>query len=1121
MRQWCRLLPALAALAFPTLAHAQQQATITGRVTNEAGAPLASVNVFVPAMSLGGVTGANGTYSIAVPAARIQAGQQVQVTAQMLGYGSRTETVTLSAGATAQRDFVLTLDPLRLTEIVATGVGTESRVERLGTARAAVDAPTLQRANEANVVQALAGKVPNLITNQQTGDPGSNTSIQIRGAKSFGASQPLIVVDGVPVNNNTRLTSSAGPNSTTLQGATAPNRGVDINPEDIASIEILKGAAATSIYGASAGSAGAILITTKRGAPGRTQYSLRSTLQFDEPIRTLPMQRRFGVGTNGVSTNCTTVNCAINAGFFSWGPELAAGTPTYDHSAEMFETGRIFDNTIAMSGGTERTTFYLSLGALDHQGFMVEDNDYFKRYSGRVNASHMLREDLTIGASASYVQTRGSGNQRGNAVGGVLGALRTPPDFNNRQYLDPETGLHRSWRFPRPGPTALTTSRGFDNPFYFINEAESTAESGRVFGNISAAYTPLEWLSVNYVLGADYTSDDRTEAFPISSSSTQNGGELTRWQFYDRIIDHTLTATGTFTLSDAIASSLTVGQNLNETYFRQVGVTGRQWIAPRPYKLSNTVQREPPTDAELRTRTEGYFAQATADIADQLFVQARIRNDGNSRFGVDNQRAWYPGGSVAWSFTKMLSMPENILTFGKARIAYGETGQQPPIYATQDVFTNATLNDFNPGAVLTPTQAGFGGLYASTTKGNANIKPERVKELEFGFDLSLLNGRVDFSGTRYLSRSEDVVFTVATPPSTGYTLVNLNAGELSNKGWEASLNVRPLQRSNFAIEIGANWAMNRNLVESLGMIDLQRDGTLDRPTPENCGDVARLPRCETAFGFPVSPGGGNITAAFTGQATHAQVGYPVGVWRAQDYARCGRGLTTINTNDIAAACQGAPDGALYIAANGYPIADPNIRVVGDPEPDWTGGINAVVTLYGVQVSALVEHRQGGDVLNMTRASLYQYGTHKDTELRGELRTFGKDWLCQNKTCDVLNGPVVGPGANMAVPLSETWFTGANGAAVGSPATSRIEDGTNTRLREISVGYSFRGGWVNRLGGMNQIDMKLSGRNLALWTDYTGYDPETNLGGAQAFNRGIDWFNNPLARAWVLSFTLLH
>jgi TonB-linked SusC/RagA family outer membrane protein len=902
---------------------------------------------------------------------------------------------------------------------------------------------------------------------------------------------------------------------------------MDINPEDIESIEILKGAAATSIYGASAGSAGAILITTKRGRPGRTQYSLRSTFQADEPIRTVPFQRSYGVGTRGNSTNCSTVNCSLAAGaFFSWGPAIPAGTPTFDHAAEIYETGRMFDNTLSASGGGERTTFYLSLGQLDHDGFVVQDKDFLKRYTVRVNGSHSLTENLTIGAAASYVQTRSSGIDRGNAINGLtLNAQRQPPEFNAKQYLDPTSGLHRSWRFPNPGANSAVGTgafnRGFDNPFYAINEHDLHGETGRYFGNVTTNYRPFSWLQANWTLGADYNSDDRTYAYGIAASGL-NGGQLERWQFYDRVIDHNLTLTGTRQLTSDISGSLTLGQNLNETYFRQIDVIAATFIAPKPYKLSNTVTRQPPNDAEQRRRVEGYFAQANADLYDQLFLQARIRSDGNSAFGTGNQRALYPGGSAAWSFTKALTLPPDVISFGKLRVAYGESGQQPPLYATQDVFITTAFSDFNPGSLQAPNLNGFGGLYASATRGNVDIEPERVRELETGIDLSFLRGRADLSVTYYDSKSSDVIFSVPTPPSTGYTAVSLNAGELTNKGFEVTTRVRPLQRRDLSIDLEVNWARNRNLVTSLGAIDPQLSGAIPMPTKQNCGNEAKVPRCET--GLPGS-------SSFAGQTTHIQVGYPLGVWRSPDFARCGRGLGIVNfggTNyDVGTACQGAPDGALFIAPNGFPIQDNTFRAIGNPWPDWTSGISAYVQYKGVQVSAFIDHRQGGNVLNMTRSSMYQYGTHKDTEIRGQTRTFGKDMLCHNITCDVLNGPVVGPGAGTPVVIGEGWFSsGAAGpggslGAVGGPITTRIEDGTNTRLREISVGYTFNAPWVQRVAGMRSIDVKLSGRNLKLWTDYSGLDPETNLGGAQNANRGIDWFNTPLTRAWVLSVALHH
>jgi TonB-linked SusC/RagA family outer membrane protein len=1101
----------------PLAVQAQDQVTISGRVMSANGETLRAASVTIPALNITVYASADGVYRIVVPSARANS-QQVVLTARQIGYRAEGIAVRLAPGASITQNFRLVADPLKLDEVVVTGAGTETLAERLGTARSAVSGEQVQRANETNVVQALAGKSPGVLTTQQGGDAGSSTAIQIRGAKTFGASQPVFIVDGVPINNNTRVQSA-------LSGAPSANRAADINPEDIESIEILKGAAATSIYGAAAGSAGAILITTKRGKAGRTQYTLRSTFQADEPVRTVPMQRTYGVGTRGVAGGCTAVNCSLAAGaFFSWGAKLDPSVPTYDHAAEIYETGRILDNTLSMSGGSDRTTFYLSAGSLDHDGFIVGDKDYLKRYTVRLNGSHSLLDNLTVGASGSYTQTKSAGIDRGNAINGLtLNAQRQPPEFNAKQYLDTANHLHRSWRFPNPGPTsAIGTgafNRGFDNPFYAINEHQLLGETGRYFGNINANYRPFGWLSANWTLGADYNSDDRTDAYGQAASGLA-GGSLNRWQFYDRVIDHNLNVTATRDFGRNLKSSLTVGQNLNEQYFRQIFVSGQTFIAPRPFKLANTTTRQVPTDAESRRRVEGYFAQVNADFYDQLFLQGRIRSDGNSAFGVGNQRATYPGGSVAWSFTKALKTTEKYLTFGKLRLAYGESGQQPPLYATQDIFSTASFSDFNPGSLQAPNLNGIGGLYAGAVRGNPDIAPERVKELEYGIDLSFLTGRGDVSVTRYDSKSEDVIFSVPTPPSTGYTAVSLNAGALTNKGWEVTSSFRPIQTANVSLEIGGNWGRNRNMVTSLGAIDAQLQGTLALPTAENCGPEAKLPRCET--GLPGS-------SSFSGQTTHVQVGFPLGVWRSIDFARCGRGLTTVSfggtSHDVGTACAGAVDGALFIAPNGFPIIDPTTRAVGNPWPDWTGGLSANLRVKGLQVSAFLDHRNGGNVLNMTRSSMYQYGTHKDTEIRGETRTFGKDMQCHNITCDILNGPVVGPGAGTAVVVGEGWYSdgtkGPGGAMgnTGGPITTRIEDATNTRLREISLGYSFTGAWVQNFGGTRSLDIKLSGRNLKLWTDYSGLDPEVNLGGAANANRGIDWYNTPYSRAWIMSVTL--
>jgi|GEM_PF-358237 TonB-linked SusC/RagA family outer membrane protein len=1108
---WAFLATALLAI-LPVAAVAQEPVTISGKVTGQSGEALRDVNVTVVDFGVGGWTGADGVYHLTIPGGRAT-GQQVRMAARLIGFRASTATVTVTAGATLQQNFQLAADPLRLDVVVVTGAGTQERRERLGTATATVDSQTLVRSNESNVIQALAGKVPNVLTNQGSGDAGASTAIQIRGPKTFGTSQPTIILDGVPISNATR-------GQAVLSGAPASNRAGDINPDDIEAVEVLKGAASTSIYGASAGSAGALEYRTKRGHAGPTTYTLRSTMTFDDPVRTIPVQRDYGVGSLGVSSNCFTVNCAINSNFFSWGPKLADSVKTYDHGAEMFETGHTIDNAFSISGGNERTTFYLSLSELNQDGFIVSNQDRYERYTARFAGSHALFDNLTVNASVQVVQTKNTGSDRGNSVNGIgISALRQPPDFNAQQFLGGPSNLHRSWRFPNPGLTAFTTNRGFDNPFYALYTDALIGQTGRYLGNINVNWKPMPWLAVNWTLGGDYNGDDRTYAYGQASSG-QSGGSIERWQFYDRVIDHTLTATGTHEFSAKFNGSLTVGQNLDETYFRQVDVFGQTWLAPTPYKLSNTTTRTLPNDAENRRRISGYFAQANADLYDQLYLQARIRNDANSAFGIGHQHAWYPGGSVAWSFGKAVHLPEAWISYGKVRMAYGESGQQPPLYATQSVFTTASFADFNPGSLQGTTINGVGGLYASGTVGNPDISPERVKELESGIDLSLFRGRAALSVTRYNSTSHDVIFGVPLAPSTGFTNINVNAGQLSNKGWELTSDIQVLQRSDFSIQISGNWAQNRNIVTSLGSTQDQLDGKILPATAANCGPEAKYVRCVTGLG-----------SSFAGQTTNAQVGYPLGVWRSTDFARCGRGLTTVTfagtTYDVGTACTGAPYGALYIAPNGFPITDPTTRAIGNPWPNWTAGLSATVNYKGFQLTAFLDHRQGGDVLNMTRSSMDQYGTHKDTDTRGDTVIFGQNMLCYNQTCDVLNGPVVGPGAGQPVVLGEGWFsnsalsTGNGQGATGGPITTRLEDATFTRLREVSLTYTFRGRWVNRIAGLRQLDAKLSARNLALWSHYSGYDPEVNLGGAQNANRGIDWFNAPLAHSWVMQLTFYH
>ncbi len=1062
---------ALLALMAATNAVAQGSgATISGRVTTDAGAPLRYAVVRITELGIGTQTSETGSYALTVLPAQVR-GQQVTLAVRSIGYRSMTSTVTLNPGAIT-RDFSLPVNPMRLGEVVVTGAGTQSSTERLGATISSVEAKTIEKSNETNVVSALAAKAPNVLVTSSSGEPGAATFIQIRGAKSIeGTSQPLFVVDGVPIDNST---NTFDPVDGSTAGTAAVNRAADLNPADIESVEILKGSAAAAIYGARAGS-GVVLITTKRGRSGPTRYTMRSSISVDDVNRSVPLQRLYGHGTRGNSPTCGGPNCGLTGS--SFGPRLAASTRTYDHFGEMFRTGNTWDNTLSVSGGSDRTTFYLSAGRMDQKGIIIGPNNWYDRTTALLKGTHQLNERLQIGANIQYTDARGSFVQKGSNLSGLLlGALRTPPEFNNSVYRDTVNGLHRSYRFPRP--TRLSLSRRYDNPFFVVNEQTNNSNVGRSLGNINASYAPFRWLDVKLTLGGDYSSDDRIQVAPPSSSNEPTGlidrGNYTTYQ-----IDQNLIATAQHALTNRISGSLTLGQNLNSRRFTQLQARGRGYIAPNVNSLNNTVSANL-LSFEYRSliRLQSYFGEAKTDLYDQVFFTLGVRNDASSTFGESVRRNWFPKASAAWTVSRTLGMDEGkgMLSYAKLRAAYGEVGREPFPYQILTGYESGTVGD-GWGPFLNPSQGGNGGLYASINRGQDKLKPERTRESELGADLGFLDQKADLALTYYNGKSSDVILSVPLPRSTGFGSQVQNAATMTNKGWEVALNARPYTSRNLALTTGVQWARNRNLVKQLAGADF------------------------------IGLAGGFLGAV--------KEGYAHGVFYDYDFARCRLGGpdadNVIDGVDVNAACRSAsaPDGALYIDASGFPVLDPALRVVGDPNPDWTGNVSAGLTLFHkLNFSALLDMRRGGDVWNGTKGALYNFGAHKDTEIRGESRTFGVDYFAGT--------PTIGPGKGRAVVIDQSWYTNL-GSGFNGPASQFIEDGSFTKLREVSMSYTFDQPFVRQYTGMSTLDVRVAGRNLALWTDYTGIDPESNLGGAVAA-RGNDYFNNPQTRSFVFTFS---
>jgi TonB-linked SusC/RagA family outer membrane protein len=1079
---------------------AQQPTTITGHVNRDDGSPLGGATVAIPSLGIGTTSRADGSYGLLVPAGRVQA-PSVSVVARAIGFKPQTADVQLAEGIVTQ-DFGLAANPLQLGEIVVTGAGTVSEVEKLGSVRNSVDSSLISRSNELNVVSALSAKAPNVEVTSTSGDPGASTSIRIRGANTLGSTgEPLFVIDGVPVDNSTVTTTSFdGTGFGGQQGTSAPNRASDINPADIESVEILKGAAAGSIYGARAGQ-GVILITTKSGHAGATTYSLNSSLSVNDVHRFPQLQRTYGQGDadeNGVPTSDPCVpggelDCVGTLD--SWGPALTAGTPTFDHAREVFRTGVTTDNTLTVSGGNDRTSFYLSGSYSNQTGTFVGPQNSYKRYAFRLKGSHRVRDNFTVGGNVAYSNTDGLFIQKGSNFSGVmLGAWRSPPEFDNRVYLDPVTGLHRSFSFPNPSASSFGVSRGYDNPFFTANVPVSSAIADRVFGNVSLAYLPRSWLRFNYTLGVDYSGDDRLQGQPQTSSNTPNPlGQVVKVNLVNQQVDHNLTGTATYKLNPSLGGSITLGQNLNTRSVRQIGGVGNSLLAPEPFTLTNTASQLPPIDNETKVRIEGYFGQGTLDISDQLFLKGGLRYDGASTFAQDKQRSWYPSASAAWEFTKRTGDLGGKLPYGKLRVAYGEVGTQPNPYLTVFTFLSGGTFQDGWGGTLTASQNGFGGLFSDSTRAT-QLKPERTREFEVGTDLGLFNDVADLSFTWYHRSSKDVILTLPVAASTGFVNAATNGAEIRNIGTEWALNIRPITKRGFAWDVGLLFSTNRNRVVSL--------------------DGAQFVSYGGAGGFALSV---------------AEVGQPVGAFRDYDYIRCGRGITILDPSsaevsvDDLCGADANKKHALFIndgtysntggdpgPGAGYPLLDPDSRIIGDPNPKWTGSVRTGLRIGKVSVSGLLDIRHGGLVYNGTRGALNAIGTSKESgALRGKTVVFGQDFM---------KGAVAGPGVGNSAVLDQNWFQNyySTFTFLGQPF---YESASFVKLREVSIGYSFTGGFVSNRLGLSSMDVRVAGRNLAVWTPYTGADPETNLSGADTGARGIDWFNNPQTRSFVFSVTL--
>ncbi len=1020
---------------------------ITGTVTDENSSPLPGVSIVIKGTIKGVSTDFDGNYAI-------DASQGDVLVYSYIGY----QTKEITVGNNPIINVTLTPSVSNLEEVIVTAIGTKQLKDESGSTSSSIQSENIAKSGESGVINSLAGKASGVRIGKSNGDPGSGSSIQIRGANTIqGGSQPLIILDGIPVSND-----NIGDVTLSQQ-----SRLDDINPKDIESVQILKGASAAALWGSRAAN-GVIVITTKSGQLGKkpsVQYSF--TQSYDEINVRMPLQNTYGQGRNGVYSTSRAESWGDKIADRSGGPDEVDTTGEFFTSSlsgesyypvitknsretfsesnfdKVFRTGTFSQHNISVSGGGQRASYFFSYENLDQQG-IIKNYDY-KRQNVRLNTKFQVTDWLTWNNRVSYTYTKSNRIvQAGNNTNGILlGLYRAAPDFDITDYIGTYTssGGEITANRQRSYRRHLGESQNpiYNNPLWTLNEQKSPNNVNRFIVNPELTIDPVSWLKFILRGGMDYYTDSRSQFFPIGSASgLRSGGYWSQTDISSKEfnLDGIVIATHDFTTDFGI--SATLGVNFND----RKRVTNTNTLSPFAVDSRLPTPDLNPDQAAtnwnrnlLNIRSNRGYGILGLSLYDQLYVNFSGALEASSTI---KGSFFYPSVDLAWQFSDLFD--SDFLSFGKLRAAWGKVGIQPAPYKFETLATTGFST--------------FGGSFmVDSEKGNPNLKPEIKTEWEVGTDLRFLKDRIGLGVTYYKNETKDILFAVKANPSSGFNFNYKNAAVIENKGLEIDLTGRLIETDDLKLSININYNNNKNMV-----VDIAGAETVD-----------------------------------IGGTSKAVKGYPMSSFYLPGTLR----------NE---------DNSLALDANGFPQLDTESRVLGDPNPDWRGGIGMQLNYKGLDFSFLFEHSHGGDYINRTRVVLYGFGVHQD--VANEV-TLSEDLINVNGDVFPAGTTVRGNIADFGggnVLLDESWYRGIGGG-LGFNKTNDlfIDDATWTKLRNVTLGYTISDLKLTEKFAFDSMRISVTGRDLILWTGIKDVDPETNnYGVSNAF--GMNYFNNPGTRS---------
>ena len=1066
-------------------------AQITGTVSDPNGEPLAGANVVVSGTSYGAAAASDGTYSIDI--SDLAGQSSVSLTASYIGYTSETTEVDISSGSATQ-NFSLAVDAIGLKAVSVTALGFEADRDKQGSTSSSVTAADMTRSGEALVANSLAAKASNVIVNSVSGDAGAGTSIKIRGSNTIsGASQPLIVVDGMPINN-----SQIYGNSSRFGGVSQQSRLNDLNANDIKSVEVLKGASAASLWGSKAAN-GVIVIQTKDGSMGKMKMNYKRTQSYDVIHDRLEMQTTYGQGRSGnwgVYAESWGDKIAERAGgadavdeskayFVSEDGQFTQYTITQKNSKEtyvdknfdqVFRTGKYVQDDFQISGGDKSKTYLFSYSRLNQDGIIR--NSFYDRDNIRLNTKFKLSPNITMSSKVGYTYSSSNRLQRGSNVSGVmLGFLRTPADFDNEYYKGSYwsggteyTGRHRAYRRYVGGSS---TNPIYNNPGWTINEQKNLTRVNRVIMSNEMTYTPFEGSEVVLRQGLDTFTDNRESYYPIGTAgSSRNSGAFDLARISNRETNYDIIARQNLEVSSALSMVATLGFNTNDrVYSRSSSFIDGFLVNSDKFTTNlNTASDASSVDnGRLFLRSNRFYGVLSVDALDQIFVNLSLANEQHSTI---SDAYSYPAMDVAYQATDLVRGFAPFVSFAKLRVAWGKVGVRPGAHA----FETLAESGFGYSAYSDPVSVGQwgGGYRVDNNKGNDKLKPEVKTETEFGADLRFFDDKFSFGFTYYSNEINDMLISRTLSPTSGFSSQYANAASMTNKGIEIDGSWNVMNNQSSSLDLNFNWATNENLVQ-----DLAGTKVLNLAV----GNVTSVALA------PTTDADGNVTK------------YPIGtLW--------GTGSQTEN---------GKWDGKLILDENGFPQLTTSLIALGNPNPDWRGTVGVNARWNNFSFNMLFEHSQGGRYAPRTQWVLRRFGTTTETDNEVTL----------TKDLKNVKGSVVPAGTTVRgfiedfgggdVLLDEVWFRQSIGGGFGNNQAYNFatKDATFSRIRELSLSYSMNNEML-QAAGLSNVTITGTARNLFAWyKELKGVDPGVHVGGIQT-GSGLDYFANPSTKSFLFS-----